>query len=48
MALSFVGLMLFGLASDTLEGKPIYRSFTQTVIDVGKGKWKARRERKGR
>lgn len=48
MSLSFVGLALFGLASGTLEGKPIYRSFTQTMVDAGRGRWKARRERKGR
>lgn len=48
MSLSFIGLALFGLASGTLEGKPIYRSFTQTMVDAGRGKWKARRERKGR
>ncbi|KAF6234413.1 hypothetical protein HO173_007446 [Letharia columbiana] len=48
MSLSFVGLALFGVASGTLEGKPIYRSFTQTMVDAGRGKWKARRERKDR
>ena len=48
MSLSLVGLTLFGVASGTLEGKPIYRSFTQTMVEAGRGKWKERRERKGR
>ena len=48
MSLSFVGLALFGVASGTLEGKPIYRSFTQTIVEAGKGRWKARREKKSR
>ncbi|CAF9940867.1 MAG: hypothetical protein ALECFALPRED_008890, partial [Alectoria fallacina] len=47
MSLSLVGLVFFGLASGTLEGKPIYRSLTQTMVDAGRGKWKARQERKG-
>ena len=48
MSLSLVGLSLFGVASGTLEGKPIYRSLTQTMVDSGKGKWRARKERRGR
>lgn len=47
MSLSLVGLTLFGFASGTLEGKPIYRSFTQTMVDAGRGKWRARKDRKG-
>ncbi len=47
MALSFVFLALFGLVSGTVEGKPIYRTLTQTIYDLGKGKWKARRDSKG-
>lgn len=48
MSLSLVGLAAFGAASGTLEGKPIYRSLTQTMVDAGRGKWKARREKRGR
>ena len=48
MSLSLVGLTMFGVASGTLEGKPIYRSLTQTMVDAGRGKWKARREKRGR
>ncbi|KAK4695245.1 hypothetical protein P7C71_g2470, partial [Lecanoromycetidae sp. Uapishka_2] len=41
MALSFVFLLIFGALSGTLEGKPIYKSFTQTVLDKGKKRYRA-------
>lgn len=43
MTLSLVFLMIFGALSGTLEGKPIYKSLTQTVLDAGKLKWRARK-----
>lgn len=46
ITLSFVFLFVFGLVSGTLEGKPIYRTFTQTIYDLGKGRWNARRNSK--
>lgn len=45
MALSFIFLALFGLISGTLEGRPIYRTFTQTVYYKGKRMLNARRDR---
>ena len=48
MTLSIIFLLIFGVLSGTLEGKPIYRSLTETVIDLGKGKWRKRRGKKGR
>ena len=33
MAFSFLFLVVFGVLSNTLEGKPIYRSMTQTFWD---------------
>jgi len=45
MALSFIFLMIFGALSNTLEGKPIYRTLTQTVVEAGKGRWRARMDR---
>lgn len=48
MFLSIVFLFVFGALSGTLEGKPIYRSLTETVIDLGRGKWKNRKGKKGR
>ena len=48
MTLSIIFLVIFGALSGTLEGKPIYRSLTETVIDLGRGKWKKRMGRKGR
>lgn len=35
MALSFSFLVVFGKLSGTLEGKPIYRSMTETFYDFG-------------
>ena len=46
MTLSFIFLVIFGVLSGTLEGKPIYRSLTETVLDAGKGKWRDRKLRK--
>ncbi len=46
MTLSFLFLMVFGLVSGTLEGKPIYRSLMQTVWDIGQGRLDLRRLRK--
>jgi uncharacterized protein HemY len=46
MAVSFIFLALFGLVSGTVEGKPIYRTLTQTIYDVGKVRLKARRDSK--
>ena len=48
MALSFVFLLVFGVLSGTLEGKPIYRSLTETVLDVGNSRWKERKGKKRR
>ena len=48
MTLSFVFLLVFGVLSGTLEGKPIYRSLTQTLVEAGRGKWRERREKKER
>ena len=48
MTLSFLFVAAFGLVSGTLEGKPIYRSLTQTVLDAGRGKWRERRQKKMR
>lgn len=45
MALSFIFLLVFGALSGTLEGKPIYRSLTQTMVDAAKGRWRTRRDR---
>ena len=38
MAFSFIFLVVFGVLSNTLEGKPIYRSMTQTFWDYSR-KW---------
>lgn len=48
MALSFIFLVAFGVLSGTLEGKPIYRSLTETVLDAGNLRWKERRGKKHR
>ncbi|KAL2059641.1 hypothetical protein ABVK25_000934 [Lepraria finkii] len=48
MALSFVFLLVFGVLSGTLEGKPIYRSLTETVLEVGNSRWKERKGKKRR
>ncbi|KAL2043302.1 hypothetical protein N7G274_003608 [Stereocaulon virgatum] len=46
MALSFIFLVAFGVLSGTLEGKPIYRSLTETVLDAGNLRWKERKGKK--
>lgn len=46
MAVSFIFLALFGLVSGTVEGKPIYRTLTQTMYDLGKMRLKARKDSK--
>jgi hypothetical protein len=48
MALSFIFLVAFGVLSGTLEGKPIYRSLTETVLDAGNLRWKERKGKKHR
>ena len=48
MFLSIIFLLVFGVLSGTLEGKPIYRSLTETIIDLGRGKWRKRKGKKGR
>ena len=35
--LSFLFLFFFGLASGTLEGKPVYTSFSRLLLDAGTG-----------
>ena len=47
MFLSVIFLLVFGVLSGTLEGKPIYRSLTETIIDLGRGKWRKRKGKKG-
>ncbi|KAL8793541.1 MAG: hypothetical protein Q9195_003914 [Heterodermia aff. obscurata] len=44
MAFSLLFLVIFGVLSNTLEGKPIYRSMTQTFWDVSR-KWLGLKER---
>lgn len=48
MLLSVLSLVVFGAASGTLEGKPIYRSLTRTVWDSALGRVNARSFRKHR
>ena len=40
MTLSFLLLAVFGKLSGTVEGKPIYRSLSQTLFDKVLGKRK--------
>ena len=42
MALSFIFLLVFGYISGTVEGKPIYRSFTQIFVDKSRD-WRRRK-----
>lgn len=46
MTLSFLVLVSFGYYSGTVEGKPVYRSLTQTVLHSSKLAWKTRQNRK--
>ena len=47
--LSFLFLLIFGYASGTLEGKPVYAPFYHVFIDIGKtGKAKVKRLRRGK
>lgn len=48
MLLSLLFIVVFGAASGTLEGKPIYRSLTRTVWDSALGRVNARSLRKHR
>ena len=43
--LSFVFLIVFGRLSDTVEGKPIYRSLTRIFYDKSRGAYEGRKER---
>lgn len=44
--LSFIFLLVFGQLSDTVEGKPIYQSFTRIFYDRSRKALKERKERK--
>ena len=46
MSLSFLFLVAFGQLSGTLEGRPIYRSFTETFYDFSRHAIGSRRRRK--
>lgn len=48
MTLSFLVLVSFGYYSGTVEGKPVYRSLTQTVFHSFQLAWRTRQNRKMR
>jgi hypothetical protein len=45
LALSAAALIIFGLASGTIEGKVVYRPLTRIVFDVTKGIFLYRRKK---